>query len=122
MKGQVELYLKRAEKSEENAARAFEDAEYDSAIVHLEVAMQLLLRAKKLDFKGYLDKPRSVSRLLADLEEIGVSEEIGEFLKKYGAVLGNLESASKAPAGRFTREEAAEALKALAELRRILSY
>ena len=126
MREEVELYLKRAEKLKKNAEFNFENRDYDLAMFHIEQAMQLLIKAKMLDLKGYFERTHSLRKLLSDLKGIGEgieASEIESFLRKYRTELRNLERAyitSRYYFEEFFKEEVEEAFKALDELREIL--
>lgn len=125
MKEEVELYLKRAEKFRKNAEFNFGNEDYDLAVFHIEQAMQLLLKAKMLDLKGYFERTHSLRKLLGDLKETEAVEatEVERFLKKYRTELRDLERAyitSRYYFEEFFKEEVEEAFKALDELRKIL--
>ena len=123
MREEVELYLKRAEKLKKNAEFNFENGDYDLAMFHIEQAMQLLIKAKMLDLKGYFERTHSLRKLLSDLKGIGEgveASEIESFLRKYRTELRNLERAyitSRYYFEEFFKEEVEEAFKALDELR-----
>lgn len=53
--------------------------------------MQLLIKAKLLDLKGYFERTHSLRKLLSELRDI---EGVGEFLKNHRVVLRNLERAA----------------------------
>ncbi|MEM0202704.1 MAG: HEPN domain-containing protein [Archaeoglobaceae archaeon] len=119
MKEEIELYLRRAKKFEENARFNFERKDYDLAMFHIEQAMQLLIKAKLLNEKGYFERTHSLRRLLSELKYEGVAE----FLEKYKRVLRDLERAyvsSRYYFEEFFEEEVVEAFKALEDLKRIL--
>ena len=126
MREEVELYLKRAEKLRKNAEFNFENGDYDLAMFHIEQAMQLLIKAKMLDLKGYFERTHSLRKLLSDLKGIGEgveASEIESFLRKYRTELRNLERAyitSRYYFEEFFKEEVEEAFKTLDELRKIL--
>lgn len=125
MKEEVELYLKRAEKFRKNAEFNFGNEDHDLAVFHIEQAMQLLLKAKMLDLKGYFERTHSLRKLLCDLKETEAVEatEVERFLKKYRTELRDLERAyitSRYYFEEFFKEEVEEAFKALDELRKIL--
>ncbi len=123
MREEVELYLKRAEKFRKNAEFNFDNGDYDLAMFHIEQAMQLLVKAKMLDLKGYFERTQSLRKLLGDLKEIGGVSEVDRLLRKYRTELRNLERAyitSRYYFEEFFKEEVEEAFKALDELREIL--
>ncbi|MFN3384020.1 MAG: HEPN domain-containing protein [Archaeoglobaceae archaeon] len=119
MKEEIELYLRRAKKFEENARFNFERKDYDLAMFHIEQAMQLLIKAKLLNDRGYFERTHSLRRLLSELKDEGVAE----FIEKYKRVLRDLERAyvsSRYYFEEFFEEEVVEAFKALEELRKIV--
>ena len=123
MKEEVELYLKRAEKFRKNAWFNFENKDYDLAMFHIEQAMQLMIKAKMLDLKGYFERTHSLRKLLEDLKKIEKSKKLEEFLKNYKKELRDLERAyitSRYYFEEFFREEVERAFKALDELHEIL--
>ncbi len=84
------------------------------------MAMQLLIKAKLLHLKGYFEKTHSLRKLLSELEDV---EGVNDFMKKYRAVLRNLERAyitSRYYFEEFFEDEVEEAFKALNELEEIL--
>ncbi|ADC66534.1 HEPN domain protein [Ferroglobus placidus DSM 10642] len=120
MKEEVKVYLERSKKFERDAKFDFDNGDYDLAMFHIEQAMQLLIKAKLLDLKGYFERTHSLRKLLSELKDV---EGVEDFLKKYKIVLRNLERAyvtSRYYFEEFFREEVEEAFKALEELRRIL--
>ncbi len=119
MKEEIELYLKRARKFEENARFNFERKDYDIAMFHIEQAMQLIIKAKLLDEKGYFEITHSLRKLLSRFE----SDEVRKFVEKYGKVLRDLERAyvtSRYYFEEFFEEEVLSAFEALKEIRAIL--
>ncbi len=123
MKEEVELYLKRAEKFRKNAWFNFENKDYDLAMFHIEQAMQLMIKAKMLDLKGYFERSHSLRKLLGDLKKIEKGKKLEEFLKNYKKELRDLERAyitSRYYFEEFFREEVERAFKALDELHEIL--
>ena len=82
--------------------------------------MQLLVKAKMLDLKGYFERTHSLRKLLSDLKEIGGVTEVDRLLRKYRTEPRNLERAyitSRYYFEEFFKEEVEEAFKALDELR-----
>ena len=123
MKEEVELYLKRAEKFRKNALFNFENKDYDLAMFHIEQAMQLVIKAKMLDLKGYFERSHILRKLLGDLKKIEKGKKLEEFLKNYKKELRDLERAyitSRYYFEEFFREEVERAFKALDELHGIL--
>ena len=123
MKEEVELYLKRAEKFRKNALFNFENKDYDLAMFHIEQAMQLMIKAKMLDLKGYFERTHNLRKLLGDLKKIEKGKKLEEFLKNYKKELRDLERAyitSRYYFEEFFREEVERAFKALDELHGIL--
>ena len=85
--------------------------------------MQLLVKAKMLDLKGYFERTHSLRKLFGDLKEIGGVSEVDRLLRKYRTELRNLERAyitSRYYFEEFFKEEVEEAFKTLDELRKIL--
>jgi len=120
MKEEIKMYIERAEKFRKNAEFNFRNGDYDLAMFHIEQSMQLLIKAKLLDLKGYFERTHSLRKLLSELTDI---EGVKDFLNKYKIVLRNLERAyitSRYYFEEFFKEEVEEAFKALEELREIL--
>ncbi|WP_456467879.1 HEPN domain-containing protein [Archaeoglobus sp.] len=120
MKEEVQMYIERAEKFRRNAKFNFENGDYDIAMFHIEQSMQLLIKAKLLDLKGYFERTHSLRKLLSKLKGI---EGVEEFLKNYRVVLRNLERAyitSRYYFEEFFKEEVEEAFEALENLKKIL--
>lgn len=120
MKEEIKMYLERAEKFRRNAEFNFKNGDYDLAMFHIEQSMQLMIKAKLLDLKGYFERTHSLRKLLSELMDI---EGVKEFLNRYKVVLRNLERAyitSRYYFEEFFREEVEEAFKALDELKEIL--
>ncbi len=120
MKEDVKMYIERAEKFRRNAEFNFENGDYDIAMFHIEQSMQLLIKAKLLDLKGYFERTHNLRKLLSELRDI---EGVEEFLKNYRIVLRNLERAyitSRYYFEEFFKEEVEEAFEALENLRKIL--
>ncbi|MDI9645861.1 MAG: HEPN domain-containing protein [Archaeoglobaceae archaeon] len=119
MKEEIELYLKRAKKFEENAKFNFERKDYDIAMFHIEQAMQLIIKAKLLDEKGYFERTHSLRKLLHELK----NDEVKKFVEKYEKVLRDLERAyitSRYYFEEFFEDEVLRAFEALREIRAIL--
>ncbi|MEM4155907.1 MAG: HEPN domain-containing protein [Archaeoglobaceae archaeon] len=119
MKEEIELYLKRAKKFEENAKFNFERKDYDIAMFHIEQAMRLIIKAKLLDEKGYFEGTHSLRRLLHELK----NDEVKKFVEKYEKVLRDLERAyitSRYYFEEFFEEEVLRAFEALREIRAML--
>ncbi len=120
MKEEIKMFLERAEKFRKNAKFNFDNGDYDLAMFHIEQSMQLLIKAKLLDLKGYFERTHSLRKLLNELRDI---EGVEDFLKKRKVVLRNLERAyvtSRYYFEEFFKEEVEEAFEALEELREIL--
>jgi HEPN domain-containing protein len=120
MKEEIRFYIERAEKFKRNAKFNFENGDYDLAMFHIEQAMQLLIKAKLLDLKGYFERTHSLRKLLSEIKEI---EGVEEFLANYRTVLRNLERAyitSRYYFEEFFEEEVEEAFEALEKLKEIL--
>ncbi|MCS7144063.1 MAG: HEPN domain-containing protein [Archaeoglobaceae archaeon] len=120
MKEEIELYLRRAEKFEANAQFNFDRKDYDLAMFHIEQAMQLLIKARLLNEKGYFERTHGLRRLLSEFQD---KEGVREFVEKYKKVLRNLERAyvsSRYYFEEFFEDEVVEAFKALEELRSLL--
>ncbi len=120
MREEILLYLDRAKKFRRNAEFNFRNNDYDLAMFHIEMAMQLLIKAKLLHLKGYFEKTHSLRKLLSELEDV---EGVNDFMKKYRVVLRNLERAyitSRYYFEEFFEDEVEEAFKALSELEEIL--
>ncbi len=120
MKEEVQLYIERAEKFRKNAEFNFKNGDYDLAMLHIEQSMQLLIKAKLLDLKGYFERTHSLRKLLSEIKEI---EGVSEFLADYKTVLRNLERAyitSRYYFEEFFKEEVEEAFEALKEVKEIL--
>ena len=120
MKEEVRLYIERAEKFRKNAEFNFKNGDYDIAMFHIEQAMQLLIKGKLLDMKGYFERTHSLRRLLTELKD---KKEIKEFLRDYRTALRNLERAyitSRYYFEEFFKEEVEQAFEALDVLKRIL--
>ncbi len=120
MKEEVQLYIERAEKFRKNAEFNFKNGDYDLAMLHIEQSMQLLIKAKLLDLKGYFERTHSLRKLLSEIMEI---EGVRDFLIKYKTVLRNLERAyitSRYYFEEFFKEEVEEAFEALKEVKEIL--
>ena len=119
MKEEIELYLKRAKKFEENAKFNFERKDYDIAMFHIEQAMQLIIKAKLLDEKGYFERTHSLRKLLHELK----NDEVKKFVEKYEKVLRDLERAyitSRYYFEEFFEDEVLRAFEALREIRAML--
>jgi len=119
VKEEIELYLKRAKKFEENAKFNFERKDYDIAMFHIEQAMQLIIKAKLLDEKGYFERTHSLRKLLHELK----NDEVKKFVEKYEKVLRDLERAyitSRYYFEEFFEDEVLRAFEALREIRAIL--
>ncbi|MEM1671538.1 MAG: HEPN domain-containing protein [Archaeoglobaceae archaeon] len=119
MREEIELYLKRAKKFEENAKFNFERKDYDIAMFHIEQAMQLIIKAKLLDEKGYFERTHSLRKLLHELK----NDEVKKFVEKYEKVLRDLERAyitSRYYFEEFFEDEVLRAFEALREIRAIL--
>ncbi len=120
MKEEIRFYIERSEKFKRNAKFNFENGDYDIAMFHIEQAMQLLIKAKLLDLKGYFERTHSLRRLLGEIKEI---EGVEEFLANYRTVLRDLERAyitSRYYFEEFFKEEVEEAFEALEKLKEIL--
>ncbi len=120
MKEEVRLYIERAEKFRKNAEFNFKNGDYDLAMLHIEQSMQLLIKAKLLDLKGYFERTHSLRKLLSEIMEI---EGVRDFLIKYKTVLRNLERAyitSRYYFEEFFKEEVEEAFEALKEVKETL--
>jgi len=103
MKKEIELLLKRAEGFADDALNDLEKARFDLALVHIEQAMQLIIKAKLLDLKGHFEKTHSLRKLLEELAEIFKKEEITTFIEKYREILKIIEFSYIA--GRYLMEE-----------------
>jgi len=120
MKEEVRLYLERAKKFKKNAEFNFKNRDFDLAMFHIEMAMQLLIKAKLLHLKGSFERTHSLRRLLSELQDV---EGVEKFLKDYKIVLRNLERAyitSRYYFEEFFEEEVMEAFSALEKLEEIL--
>ena len=103
MKKEIEILLKRAEGFADDALNDLEKSRFDLALVHIEQAMQLIIKAKLLDLKGYFEKTHSLRKLLEELAEIFKKEEIATFIEKYREILKIIEFSYIA--GRYLMEE-----------------
>lgn len=123
MKEEIKLYLERANKFIKNAKFNYENRDYDIAMLHIEQAMQLLIKAKILDLMGYFERTHNLRKLLSKLKEIEKNEEVEKFLRNYKIELRNLERAyitSRYYFEEFFKDEVEKALKAYDELKKIL--
>ena len=99
MKKEIEILLKRAEGFADDALNDLEKSRFDLALVHIEQAMQLIIKAKLLDLKGYFEKTHSLRKLLEELAEIFKKEEIATFIEKYREILKIIENFHTLPEG-----------------------
>ncbi len=122
MKEEIKFYIERADKFIKNAKFNYENKDYDLAMFHIEQAMQLLIKAKIMDLKGYFERTHNLRKLLADLKDIE-KEEIEEFLENYKTELRNLERAyitSRYFFEEFFKEEVEKSFEAFDKLKKIL--
>ncbi len=123
MKEEIEILLERAEGFVDDASNDLRKARFDLALVHIEQAMQLIIKAKLLDLKGYFEKTHSLRKLLQELAEIFKKEEITAFIEKHREMLKIIEFSYIA--GRYSTEEfekelAEKAFEVYKELRSLL--
>lgn len=117
------MYIDRANKFRKNAEFNFKNRDYDLAMFHIEQAMQLMIKAKLLDLKGYFERTHSLRMLLSRLKDVEGLEGLEDFLRNYRVVLRNLERAyitSRYYFEEFFKEEVEEAFEALESLEKIL--
>ena len=69
-----EMLLKRAKRLYEDALRSYNDGFYDLALVYLEQALQLFLKAKALEKYGKFPKTHNL-RLLLEILDLKLSKE-----------------------------------------------
>ncbi len=123
MKKEIEIMLKRAEGFVDDALHDFKKKRFDLALVHIEQAMQLTIKAKLLDLKGYFEKTHSLRKLLEELAEIWKTKEIKSFLEKYRETLKIIEFsyiAGRYLMEEFEKEDVEKALEVYKELRLLL--
>lgn len=123
MKEEIKFYIERANKFIKNAKFNYENKDYDLAMFHIEQAMQLLIKAKIMDLKGYFERTHNLRKLLANLKDIEKREEIEEFLKNYKTEIRNLERAyitSRYFFEEFFKEEVEKSFEAFDKLKKIL--
>ncbi len=123
MKKEVKIFLKRAESFVKDALEDLRRGDYDIAMFHVEIACQLVVKAKFLDLTGYFEKTHSIRKLLKDLSKMYKSREINDFIDKNWKIMRILEYSYIA--GRYLPEdfeerEVKEALKFYEELRNLL--
>ncbi|RLI98685.1 MAG: DNA-binding protein [Candidatus Aenigmatarchaeota archaeon] len=93
MKEEIKLFLDKAKKFQENARYNFENKNFDLAMFNLEQAVQLLIKAKLLDIKGYYEKTHILRKLLLELAEVWRKEELTKFIEENKRQLRDLERA-----------------------------
>ncbi|RLJ02167.1 MAG: DNA-binding protein [Candidatus Aenigmatarchaeota archaeon] len=93
MKEEIKMFLEKAKKFEENAKYNFENKNFDLAMFNLEQAIQLLIKAKLLDIRGYYEKTHSLRKLLLELMEVWKKEELTKFIEENKKQLRDLERA-----------------------------
>ncbi len=93
MKEEIEIMLMRAKIFERDAKIDFENKNYDIALVHVEQAIQLILKAKLLELTGYYEKTHKITKLLDDLYKVTKNCNIKDFLDKEYFVLKRIEQA-----------------------------
>lgn len=71
MKEEIKFFIERSKKFERDAKFDFKNKDYDLAMFHLEKAVQLLIKAKLLELKGYFDKTHNIRKLLMNLTNVG---------------------------------------------------
>ncbi len=123
MKKEIKLYLERADGFIDDAINDLKKGRYDLAMVHVELAIQLLIKAKLLDLKGFFEKTHHLRKLLKELAEIYKPEEIYNFLEKYRETLKIIEFsyiAGRYLMEEFEKEDVENALKVYEELRKLL--
>ena len=123
MLGLIKSFIKRALKFEENAKWNLEQGDYNLAVLHVEQAAQLMLKAKLLELIGDFPKTHNLVQLVKLLYEVSKKEEVAKFLAKNKIRLARLTDAyvsSRYFAREFYREEAEEALSLLDELKKVL--
>ncbi len=123
MKKEVEIFLKRAESFIKDALEDLKRGDYDIAMFHIEIACQLIVKAKLLDLTGYFERTHSIRKLLKDLSKMYKNKEINDFIDKNWKIMRILEYSYIA--GRylqvdFEAKEVKEALKFYEELRNLL--
>ena len=119
----VKSFRKRALKFEKNAKWNLEQGDYDLAVLHVEQAAQLMLKAKLLELIGDFPKTHNLVQLVKLLYEVSKKEEVAKFLAKNKIRLARLTDAylfSRYFTREFYREEAEEALSLLDELKKVL--
>ncbi len=93
MKEEIEVMLMRAKVFERDAKIDFENKNYDIALVHIEQAIQLILKAKLLELTGYHEKTHKITKLLDDLYKVTKDRDIRDLLDKEYFVLKRIEQA-----------------------------
>ena len=123
MKEEVKVLLRRAEGFIDDAVNDLEKGRYDLAMVHIEQAMQLVIKAKLLEAKGVYEKTHNLKKLLEELSEVYKGEEIKKFLAENMEIvrlIGYAYIAGRYLVEEFEREEVEKALRVYEELRKII--
>jgi len=93
MKEEIEIMLRRAKVFERDAKIDFENKDYDIALLHIEQAIQLLLKAKLLDLTGYYEKTHKITKLMEDLCKVYENEDLESLLDNEYFILKRIEQA-----------------------------
>jgi len=123
MKEEIKVLLRRAEGFIDDAVNDLEKGRYDLAMVHIEQAMQLVIKAKLLEAKGVYEKTHNLKKLLEELAEVYKGEEIKKFLAENMEIvrlIGYAYIAGRYLVEEFEREEVEKALRVYEELRKII--
>ena len=123
MKREIEILLRRSEGFADDALHDWEKNRFDLALVHVEQALQLLIKAKLLDLKGYFEKTHSLRKLLEELAEIWKGNEIRNFIEEYREILKIVELsyiAGRYLAEEFEREDAEKAFEVYRKLKALI--
>jgi len=101
----------------------YENHDYDLAMFHIEQAVQLMVKAKLLEIKGYYGRTHAIRRLILELSEVYSEEELRKFIDENKTALRNLERAyitSRYLIEEFFKEEVDDAFRAAERLRLLL--
>ncbi|BFI73517.1 HEPN domain-containing protein [Nanoarchaeota archaeon] len=123
MKDEIKMFLERAEGFYDNAIYNYNNGRYDLALFNIEQAIQLLIKAKLLDLKGYYEKTHNLRKLLSDLNNILNSRELEEFINKNIEIIKIIELSyigARYLFYEFDKTDAEKGIKIYKELKEIL--